>query len=735
MDKCKYEWPTAGERSLIGKRIPRIDGSEKASGRAKYTYDINRPGMLYSKIYRSPYAHAKITAIDTSEAEKLPGVKSVRVILGVGKEVNWVGDEVAAVAAENEEVAEDAIRKIKVQFEELPYLVLEEDVTKAGSFAKKAGAKTAGDPVKAFADPDVVTSEGYYGIVAITHCCLESHGNLAEWNGENLLTYSSTQSVSGLPGQFGQALREQGMNVPDKNIETICNYIGGGFGSKFSPDEWGIHAAHLAKATGRPVKLMLERNMELEAAGARPSAFAQIKVAAKKDGTLVAWDSKSWGTGGPMGTGMPPLPYVFQIPNISTQHTSVSTNTGPARAWRAPDHPQAAALSMCALDDLAAKVNMDPIEFFSKNADLSAGRGKVYREELAKAAELADWKKNWHPRGDNTPGHIKRGMGVSLHTWGGRGHNSTCLVTIHPDATVEVTLGSQDLGTGTRTAIAMVAAETMGLPVEAITVNLGDSKYPSSGGSGGSTTIGGVSASTRRASVDARDQLFALVAPSLGVTADQLVAIGGNIQAKGDSSKQLAWKAACAKLQVKTIQATGKNPGQCKLGDSGVGGAQIADVSVDTETGVIKVNRMVAVQDCGLIISMKTAESQVYGALIMGISYALHEERIMDQATGRMLNNNMEFYKLAGIGDVGELVVHMMTGPGYDERGTIGLGEPPVVSPGAAISNAVANAIGVRVPTIPLTPARVLNALENAGAEQRSSLGRIPMAPVEGGIA
>jgi xanthine dehydrogenase YagR molybdenum-binding subunit len=564
----------------------------------------------------------------------------------------------------------------------------------------------------------VVISEGYYGIASITHCCLESHGNVAEWTGEKLLTYSSTQNVSGLPGQIGQALREQGETVSNNNIETICNYVGGGFGSKFSPDEWGIHVAQLAKTTGKPVKLMLDRNMEMEAAGARPSAYAQIKVSAQKDGTLVAWDSHSWGTGGPTGAGMPPLPYVFEIPNRNSQHTSVSTNTGPARAWRAPDHPQAAALTMCALEDMAAKLNMDPIEFFSKNADLAAGgRGKIYREELQKAAELSDWQKNWHSRGDKTPGHIKRGLGVSMHTWGGGGHNSTCLVSIHPDGSVETTLGSQDLGTGTRTVIAVVAAETLGLPVGAITVNIGDSKFPTSGPSGGSTTIGGVSASTRRASVDALDHLFAIVAPALGVPADQLVAVGGNIQAKGDASKHLSWKEACAKLQVKTIQAMGKNPdrNKCKLGDSGVGGVQIADVSVDTETGLVKINKVVAVQDCGLIIDLKTAESQVYGALIMGITYALFEERIMDQITGRMLNNNMEFYKLAGIGDIGELVVHMMTGPGYDERGTVGLGEPPVISPGAAISNAVANAIGVRVPTLPLTPEKVLAALEKGG--------------------
>jgi xanthine dehydrogenase YagR molybdenum-binding subunit len=263
----------------------------------------------------------------------------------------------------------------------------------------------------------------------------------------------------------------------------------------------------------------------------------------------------------------------------------------------------------------------------------------------------------------------------------------------------------------------MVAAETLGVPLSAITLRIGDSEYPPDGASGGSTTVGGVSSSTRKSTVNARDKLFAAVAPALGVQPDQLVAVDGRIQVASDSSKSLTWQDACRKLGTNKISEMGennpRNPGG--LNSSGVGGVQMADVSVDTETGVVKVNKMVAVQDCGLVINLRTAESQCLGALIMGITYALFEEKIMDPTTGVMLNPNMEFYRLAGIGDIPELVVHMMTGPGplYDGRGVIGLGEPPVVSPGAAISNAVANAIGVRVPILPLTPDRVLAALES----------------------
>ena len=418
---------------------------------------------------------------------------------------------------------------------------------------------------------------------------------------------------------------------------------------------------------------------------------------------------------------MPPIPYVFGIPNQRKEHTAIRNNIGPARAWRAPNHPQAAVITMGALDDLAAKLNLDPLDLWLKNLDITGPRRDVYREELAVAADLMSWKEKWRPRGQNVSGNIAHGLGLSIHTWGGRGHASDCDLTLHPDGSVDIKMGTQDIGTGTRTTIVIIAAETLGIPIEAINLYIGDTLYPPSGGSGGSTTPGGVSSSTRRAAVDAREALFAKVAPALNAQPEELECVNRTVRVKSDASRSLDWKQACSKIGAMPFTIRGKNPDKSKLPDltnSGVGGVGMADVEVDTETGIVKVKKMVAVQDCGLIIDLKTAESSCYGALTMGISYALFEEKVMDQATGNMLNPNMEFYRLAGLNDIPELVVHMMTGKGYDERGVIGLGEPPVISPGAAIANAVANAIGARVSFLPITPDKVLAALnqQKAGA-------------------
>ena len=708
-----YSWPPMEKRRVIGKSTKRVDGHLKSSGRAKYASDFYRSDLLFGALLTSPYAHARVTDIDTGPAEKTKGVTGVRVIAPKGTEIMWAGAEIAAVAATSEEIAQEAARKIKVSYEVLPHLVHEEDLARVGARAKAAGETVTGDPDKAFQEAEVV-SEGYYGIPVITHCCLEPHGQVIEWNGDKINFWPSTQNVSGIGGDLSKSLE-----VPAANIHVHMDNVGGGFGSKFASDRWGVECARLSKMSGgKPVKLMLDRATELTIAGNRPSSFAKIKMAAKKDGTITAWQSESWATGGFSGGGSPPLPYVYaQIPNKRLNHTAVSINAGGVRAWRAPNNPQASYLTCSAMEDLAAKLKMDPVELFSKNADLTA-RAEVYRSQLKKAAELIDWKKQWRQRGDSGSGTVKRGLGLAVNTWGGGGHNSQCRTTINADGTVEVELGSQDIGTGTKTIITMVAAETLGLPLGAINLKIGDNQYPFSNGSGGSTTVGGVSSSTRKASMNALDKLLEAVSPGMGVPADQLEAVDGRIQQKGNPSKSLTWKAACQKLGVNKISEMGandqRNPGG--LNSSGVGGVQMADVSVDTETGIVKMNRFVAVQDMGMVINPKTAESQIHGACIMGICAALMEERIIDDQTGRVLNPDMEFYKLAGIGDIGEIIAYPDISPEHDKRGVVGLGEPPAIGVVAAIGNAVANALGTRVSNAPFTSFRVLAALEGRNA-------------------
>jgi len=251
-----------------------------------------------------------------------------------------------------------------------------------------------------------------------------------------------------------------------------------------------------------------------------------------------------------------------------------------------------------------------------------------------------------------------------------------------------------------------------------IDLRIGKNSYPVSGPSGGSTTSGGVTSSTRKATVNALEKLYETVAPALGVQPNQLEAIDARIQVKGDPSKALSWKQACAKLGTSSIQEKGYNDQRRPegLNSSGVGGVQMAEVSVDTETGIVRMKKTVAVQDVGLVVNPKLAESQMNGAIIMGICGALLEHRVMDQQTGRMLNADMEFYKLAGIGDVGEIVSVLDLRPETDKRGVIGIGEPCAVGVVAAIANAVTNALGVRSSGVPLTPNRVLAALEGRTA-------------------
>jgi xanthine dehydrogenase YagR molybdenum-binding subunit len=703
----KYPWPD--KPILIGTRVPRLDGSVKATGRAKYSFDINRPGMLHGRILRSPHPRARIVSLDLSPAEKAPGVKAVLAIAEVGTELSFQGDEIAAVAAATEEQARDALRLIKIEYEVLPHIATVALAMRSGApqafkdgNIKEGEAQSAGDVDAGFAQA-VQTIEASYETQVQTHVSLETHGCVCEWQGENLTSWASTQAVHGTREGFAEAL-----GIPQANIRVITEFMGGGFGSKFGPDVQGVTCAKLAKQAGAAVKMMLDRKEEHLAVGNRPSSFSRIKAGVNADGIITAFDAETWGTGGALvGAGFP-LPYIYRVENRRRRHKDVFTNAGPARAMRAPGHPQGCFHTEMLMDELADALKMDPLDFRLKNLPPEAPNA-MWRKYFPIAAEMFGWSKR-HPTGDPTPGPIKRGMGCAANQWGGGGRGTKAHCEITSDGSVVVRCGTQDIGVGTKTTVTMIAAETLGVSMDVVKAEIGDTNYPFSGGSGGSTTAPSVSPAIRVTTGKALDALKARIAPGLGVDPAVLVAVSGRIQSKDDPSKGLSWKEACRKLGTEPVSVDGE--WEAGLSASGTSGVQFAEVEVDTETGVTKVTRITCVQDCGLVLDELTAESQCIGGIVMGVNYALFENRLLDRVTGHMVNPNMEWYLLAGPADIPKIEVKLMNQP---ERGVIGIGEPPTISTAAAISNAVANAIGARVRSIPLTPEKVLTAIATRG--------------------
>ena len=704
----KYAWPATP--AIIGTSVKRLDGPDKVTGRAKYTFDINRPGMIYGKIIRSPYPHARIVSIDLTEAQKAPGVRAAIEHKQAGAEVMYQGDAVAAVAADTEDRAIDAARLVKVQYQALPHLAnveqaMEPDAPEVfrGGNVRAGQTQEAGDLADGFAKA-AATVEATYATQVITHVCMESHCAVCEWEGDKLTAWISTQAVHGCAQQFAS-----GLKIPQTNVRVITQYMGGGFGSKTQIGTEGLICARLAQAAKLPVKVALDRKEEHLDTGNRPSATAHIKAGVATDGMLTAFDGDSWGTGGAGAGSNFPLPYIYQFPNRKRAHRDVYINAGQQRPMRAPGHPQACFLTEILMDELADRVRVDPVEFRIKNVPADAPNAK-WKTYLPEAAQLFGWSKR-HPTGDATPGPIKTGFGCSVHQWGGGGRGAQARCEIMGDASVVIKCGTQDIGTGTRTIVAMVTAETLGLPLSAVKAEIGDTLYPFSGASGGSTTAASVAPAVRLATAMALENLFAKVAPTLGVEPSTLVAVNGRVQAPDNPSKGLAWRDACKLLS--TEPATGETAWQAGLSGTGTSGVQFAEVKVDIETGIVRIERILAMQDCGLVLDKLTAESQVHGGVIGSISFALFEDRILDRVTGQMVNPNMEWYLLSGMSDVPKVEVHLKNQP---ERGVIGVGEPPTVSTASAIANAVRNATGATIRSLPLTPQRVLEALEQQKA-------------------
>ena len=716
-------WPE--NPRLINTRIPRLDGLAKASGKAKYPSDVRPEGTLFGVMLYSPYANAKVKSIDISAAEKMPGVKAVIAIAKEGTTLRYHGDDIAAVAAETEEQARDAVRAVKVEYEVLPHVATEAlsmadgapEVFKGGN-VRKGRSQTKGKAEEAMATAEV-TSEGTYSVPMITHVCLESHGLTVKWEkgdkegNDKAVAWASTQNVSGVANDLGTAYK-----VPASNVAVHTDYMGGGFGSKFNADIWGVTAARLSKMTGgRPVKMFLDRVQEHLAGGNRPSGWAHIKMGANRDGKVVALIADARGTGGVGGGADVILPYVYNVANTAVTQSTVFTNFGSARAMRAPRHPQSCALTEAAMDDLADKLGMDPLEFRLKNLNPGDFHTPIYEAEVKMGAELIGWHEKRKPRGQTGTGAIRHGLGMALHQWGGGGtQDKKVSCTINADGSVELRSATQDLGTGARTILAIIAAEVLGLQPTDIFSNIGHSGFPPGQASGGSTTTPSMAPPAYDAAIKAREALFKKIATAVKAAPADLSLKDSQLWVSGEPV--MSWKDACRKLGTVTISETGSY--QAGLSSVGVGGCQFAEVAVDMETGMVKVKKIVAIQDSGLIIDKMTWESQVYGGVIGGLNYGLFEERLVDPTTGTMLNPDMEWYKLAGAADMPEIIVRAYEPPEQKARGVIGVGEPPTISTAAAIGNAVTNAIGVRVSEWPMSPRNVLNALATASKEGKA---------------
>ena len=712
----KYAWPE--KPVVMSTRVKRLDGPDKVTGRAKYSFDINRPGMIFGKIVRSPHPHARIVNVDLAEARRAPGVKAALVWKEAGAQTMYQGDPVAAVAAETEEQAIDAARLIKVTYDVLEHVSSEAQAMAADApkiFESLQG--TVGNQRKGNVDEQGDLDAGFkaaahiveqtYQTHVITHVCMESHGCVCEWEGDKLTAWVSTQGVHGTKDGFAQ-----GLKIPSANVRVITQYMGGGFGSKFGPDSQGLICAKLAQEAKLPVKLFLDRKEEHLDTGNRPSAFAKIRAGVAADGKLVAFDAQSWGTGGAGAASGFPLPYIYQFPNRLRQHTDVYINAGQQRAMRAPGHPQGCFLTEILMDELADRVRMDPVQFRIMNLP-TAAPSRAWGDYFAQGAKAFGWEKR-HATGDPTPGPIKNGFGVSAHQWGGGGRGGRAHCDITSDGSVVMKCGTQDLGTGTRTIVAVLTAETLGLPVSAVKPEIGDTMYPVCGASGGSTTAASISPAIRIAAGKALDQVFAKAAPQLGVTADDLASGGGRIFVKTNTSKGMTWKDACKLIGTEPISVDAE--WEDGLSSTGTSGVQFTEVDVDIETGIVKVKRILTVQDCGFIVDRLLTESQVYGGIIGSLNFALFEDRILDRVTGHMVNPNMESYMLAGMSDIPKIDIMLVDTPVQRARGVIGIGEPPTVSTASSIANAVRNATGATIRSLPLMPHKILAAIEEQKA-------------------
>lgn len=679
------DMPTTNRPMNMGQSMndntSRLDGVAKVTGAAKYSSDVVLPNSVFARFVRCPFGAANLESVDDAAARKVPGVLDIEI---TPKECRYNGQPVGHVVGETPAAVNRALRALKLNWKKTAVKTTIADTAKV----EAAQGEVEG------AD---VTVAAVYSTPVQTHSSLETHGGVVDHKGDKATVYASTQGTFSVRDGFGDAL-----NLKASDFEVVCEYVGGGFGSKLGgPGKELMLAARLSQKFKRPAYVMCNRAEEHLDTGNRPSSVTSVKIGLKKDGSVIGGEVKTYGgvgvTNGGGGCNVPSGRYTFA--NVDKQHQDVSFNAGGPRAFRAPGRPQGAFAEELMLDEAAAKLGMDPLALKRKLAV-----DDVYREMLDRGAKLIGWDDR-KPNGSQKS-VMRTGFGVGVAGWGSASPGGNAEVVIHPDGSVESRTGTQDIGTGQRTTMGICTADAIGIPLNLVTVKIGRSSLPPGPGSGGSVTSPTTAPTMMAAATQARTKLFEVLAKQNGENAADFSVKEGAVLRRGE--KFLSWKDACAKLPADGVM------GSASTGDGGKGnsqGVQFVKVLVDSETGIVYPKHVIAIQSCGRVICRKTAESQIIGGVIQGLSYGLFENRILDRNVGAMVNPNLEWYKILGPCEMPHIEPVLWT---HGQTGVKALGEPPTIPTAGALACAVFNAVGSPVRHLPMTPDKVLMALEGA---------------------
>lgn len=729
-------WTRDAELHTVGARIPRADALAKVTGRARYTADVQRPGMLHAAIVRSAIARGRVTRLDVSPALRIPGVRAAVTrddlpAIAVGgfplldTTVRYAGQPIAALCADTRDALAAALAAVVVEYDEQPHAVTWADALAPNApEVRGTGNRTdnsprvsrRGDVERGMREADVTVTLEVRTPVAV-HTAFETHGTVAEWIGDQLTVWESTQGAYTTRNEIAAAF-----GLPLTSVRLLADYIGGAFGAKNGAGPHSYLAVALARKAGRPVQLMLDREAEQTDSGNRPAGVQRVTLGAKHDGTLTAIRLEATtplGIGGWEGGPGKIYHEMYRCPNVLTSEEFVYINAAAMSSFRAPGHVEGAFGLERAMDALARKLGMDPLALRQKNhADRDQEHGRPYSAKhldlcYADAAKRFGWAERERRRGDRT-GRIRRGFGMASQIWGGGGGPPAyALVRLERDGTIAVLTGAQDMGTGSRTIFSQIAAEALGAKVGDVRTILGDTqRTPFAWNSWGSITTASVGPAVRIAAIDARNQLLEAASELMQTTPERLDARDSVVHVKG-GRRSMAFREICDALGDVMIigrGSRGPNPEDAAISTFG---AQFAEVEVDVETGRVRVLRIVAAHDVGRIINPTLAESQLEGGIIQGLGYALFEERVMDRALGVQLNPTMHDYKIPTVVDIPAIDARAVStvDTRANHTGAKGLAEPPIIPTAPAIANAVSDALGAEITEIPMTPWRVLGAL------------------------